>query len=298
MAQELASIQKMLIPVDFSDTSIRAIEHGAFMAKLYKADLVLVHVIEKHFQNFSVVASEIQFSLPSELVGKIKGKLIELAEKIRQDHGVNTTAITTEGGICEEIITIANTENIDLIVMGTHGVSGLSEMFLGSNAYKVVTLAPCPVLTVQSHAERVGFANILLPIDSSSHSRQKVVSAIHLAKKYGSSIALLGLLEEGNQSDADKFKLKLEQTKDFILKEGVPVSIELRLNGNLGKNTIHAARELKADLIMIMTDQDENFSESFLGSYAQQIVNHSRIPVLSIKPMVKANNLEWGYPYN
>ena len=297
-SQELSTIKKILIPVDFSETSQRAIAHGAFMANLYRADLVLVHVIEKHFQQFSVVSRELLFQLPTDLVERIRTQLDEVAENIRNEFGVVITAITTEGTICEEIIAAAEAEKVDLIVMGTHGTSGLSEMFLGSNANKVVTLSACPVLTVQSSAERIGFSNLLLPIDNSPHSRQKVNTAIYLAKSYGSSITLLGLVEEGNQSEASKFKIKLDQTAEFIKKEGVPVVTEMRLNGNLGKNTLAAARELKSDLIVIMTDQDENFSESFLGSYAQQIVNHSRIPVLSIKPKINPNNLEWGYPHN
>lgn len=292
------SIKKIIVPIDFSETSNNALEHGAFLAKLIKAELLLVHVLEKHFQKFLIVAPSVQFEMPSNIFGIIQDRLNEIAENVRMNYGVNALTLCTEGVISDEIVSIATSEKADLIIMGTHGTSGLSEVFLGSNAFKVVTLSDIPVLTVQSHTTRIGFSSILLPVDNSTHSRQKITPVINLAKSYSSSIHLLGLLTEDEKSNLEKFTLKIDQTKQYIHKSGVPVVAQVEVANNLAKHTIGKAVEMNADLIVIMTDQEDDFTGSFLGPYAQQIVNHSKVPVLSIKPKENANQLDWTYPYN
>lgn len=298
MKTKPVDIKKILIPIDFSETSMLAIEHGAFMARLYKADVVLVHVIEHSWQKFSIVAPEIKFELPENILSIAEEKLKEVAEKIRKDYGVTATAVSSEGNICGEIVEMVKTEKADIIVMGTQGSSGLQEVFMGSNSYKVVTLASCPVLTVQSHSRRIGFSEILLPIDNSDHSRQKVGHTIELAKHYGARVHILGLLDEDDSADLDKFKIKIEQVKEFVDKSGIPSTVHVQVGGNQAKNTINYAKQHNAELIVIMTDQEENFTGSFLGPYAQQVVNHSWVPVLTFKPVENPENISWTYPYN
>lgn len=290
-------IKKILLPIDFSETSLLAIEHGAFMAKLYKADLVLLHVLEKSWQNFSIVAPEIKFELPSNIMSVIEARLKELGEKIRKEYGVSSTVISTEGNICDEIVALSKNDGIDLVVMGTHGSSGFEEIFIGSNSYKVVTLSECPTLTVQTHARRVGFAEICLPIDNSNHSRQKINHAVAIAKKYGARLNIVGLLDEADAEDEAKFKIKIEQVEHYIQKCDIPFTSVTKIVANQAKETLNFAKQHNMDLIIIMTDQEENFTGSFLGPYAQQVVNHSWIPVLSIKPIEHPENLSWVHPY-
>lgn len=297
MKTKIFDVKKILIPIDFSETAMLAIEHGAFMAKLYKADVVLIHVIEHSWQKFSIVAPEIKFELPENILSLAEEKLKEVAAKIRKDYGVSSTVISTEGNICHEIVEAVKSEKADIIVMGTHGASGFEEVFIGSNSYKVVTLATCPILTVQSHSRRIGFSEILLPIDNSGHSRQKVSHTVELAKQYGARIHILGLLDEDDSVDLAKFQVKIEQVKEYVEKCELPTSVHIQVGGNQAKNTISYAKQHNADLIVIMTDQEENFTGSFLGPYAQQVVNHSWVPVLSFKPVENPENISWAYPY-
>lgn len=298
MKENSLHIKKILIPIDFSETSMIAIEHGAFMAKLYKADVVLVHVIEQNWQKFSIVAPEIRFELPDNILNLAEEKLKEIASKIRKDYGVSSTVVSTEGNICREIVETVKSENADMIVMGTHGASGFEETFIGSNSYKVVTLSSRPVLTVQTHSKRIGFSELLLPIDNSDHSRQKVQHTINIAKNYGARIHLLGLLDEGDSEELEKFKLKIEQVKIFIEKNNLPVVTNIEVGVNQARQTLNYAKQNNIDLIIIMTDQEENLTGSFIGPYAQQVVNHSWVPVLSIKPIENLDQMSWSYPYN
>lgn len=288
-------IEKILIPVDFSETAFIAIEHAAYMAQTFKAELILLHVVERHWEQFNIIQPEMVVPNPSEITNVIEKKLEQIAADIFSKYGVKSTSITSDGSIFSEIIAVADEHDVDLIIMGTHGTKGFVEFFIGSNTYKVVTQSFCPVLSVQKHAEKVGFKNIVLPIDDSLHSRQKVNHAVTIAKAFGATIHIVGLHESGGDK---KFELKIEQIEDYIKKSGLQCTRKVFKDTNQAKISQEYAKAINADLLIIMTDQDENITGRLLGSYAQQIVNHSAIPVISIPPelgIIDYPSLAGGY---
>lgn len=277
-------IRKIVTPIDFSETSMLAIEHAGQMAKLFNAEIVLAHVLEKNWQGFNIIEPEATFEVPPDFLVRMQAKLEELTQKISADYGVKASSIVTEGNVYNEIIAIVEEAGADVIVMGTHGTSGFEEFFVGSNTYRVVTRSQVPVLSVQTHAHKVGFKEIMLPIDDSDHSRQKVNHAVQIARAYNSRVHITGLVDEGD-TDEGKLKVKLEQVNRFLHNAGVNSVIEIIRGNNQATMTIKHAKSVNADLIIIMTDQEENLTGRFLGPYAQQVVNHSSIPVLSVKPV-------------
>lgn len=274
----------ILVPIDFSETGQLALEHAAFMARLAKADLLLLHVLP---------ASEYHFEIPErimvldnhEQVNKIvEQKLKEAAENVHKEYGIMPRTFHSSGRVASEIVQTARDEKADLIVMGTHGAKGYEEIFIGSNAEKVVNLAPCPVITVQTHATKIGFTNIVLPVDRSPHSREKVEVAIKLASMYAAKIHILGLVEEEEEHAYDKMQIVLDQVQHAIEKAGITFSRHTIKGDRLAAEALKYGESVKADLIIIMTDQESKMTGIFLGVLARQIVNHSRIPVMSIKP--------------
>jgi nucleotide-binding universal stress UspA family protein len=288
-------IKKILIPIDFSETSMLAIEHAGFTAQLFKAELVLLHVVEKHWEQFSIVAPELRVSPPSDLMNTIEKKLGEVATTIRSKYGVKSTTVLTTGNIFNEILSISKEQSVDLVVMGTHGTSGFVEFFIGSNTFKMVTQSDCPIISVQVHSNRLGFKEILLPIDDSAHSRQKVNHAIVLAKHFASKIHILGLADSDDETERKKFEIKLDQIEEYIKKCDLPYSRKTVDGKNQAKTSYDYAKSINADLIVIMTDQDENITGRLMGTYAQQIINHSKIPVMTIQPTF--STIEWVHPY-
>lgn len=279
-------IEKILIPIDFSETSLLAIEHAGFIAQVFKAELILLHVIEKYWEQFSVIQPELMVPVPNDFENAIEKKLEETAAAIRSKYGVKSTCITSEGHVFSEILAISKEHNVDLLVMGTHGTSGIMEFFIGSNTYKVVTQSECPVLSVQGHAKKIGFKDILLPIDDSAHSRQKVNHAIALAHHFASKIHIVGLPDSTDAADLKKFEIKLDQVEELVKKAGLTCSRKTMQGNNQARMTEEYAKTTNADLIVIMTDQDEDMTGRLMGTFAQQIINHSKIPVLSIQPIV------------
>ena len=279
-------IQKILIPIDFSETSLLAIEHAAFTAQLFKADLVLLHVVEKYWENFNIVVPELHIEAPTGIVNAIEKRLEDIAQNILSKYGVQSTCITSDGTIFSEIISVSKEQNVDLIIMGTHGVSGLAEFFVGSNTFKVVSQSELPVISIQAKAKKLCFQEIILPIDLSVHSRQKVHHAIVIAKHCASKIHIVGLGDSTDESEVKKLSLQLDQIEDFIKQNGIACVKKIITAPDQAKMTIDYATEVNADLIIITTDQDENMMGRLMGSYAQQIVNHSKIAVMSIQPVI------------
>lgn len=274
-------IHKILIPIDFSETSQLALDHAAFMASRYDAEIIFLHV----FETFSYQMEISQMLVQSVKVGDVvKEKLEALARETHKKYSVKVSTEMTTGSVATNVVEAAERLGADIIIMGTHGASGFEEFFIGSNAYKVVTKTGIPVLSVQTHAEKVGFKDIVVPIDNSKASRQKLRYAASLAKKYNSVLHVVSLITDPGPDMDHKFGIIEEQVSDFLKEKEVRFEVK-RINGdNIAKMTMEYANDIKADLITIMTEQEPNIAGFILGPYAQQVVNHSKIPVLSITP--------------
>lgn len=290
-------IQDILIPYDFSDTAALALEHAIFMAKLCKAKISLLHVIETY--SFTSAISNAFSKSQSEFESKIeettKEKLKGIADDIHKKSAIKVDYVAEVGSIYKQIIKVANDINANMIIMGTHGASGVSEFLLGSNAYKVVSGSPCPVITVQSHAKKIGFKDIVLPIDDSAVSRQKVTYAIELGKIYGSTVHIAGLRTSKSADFTRKFEIKVRQVEDYLVEHNVSCTRKMFDGDDISKMALNYANETNADLIIIMTEQEANAGFLGIGSAAQTLVNHSKVPVMSIRPRIDASRAVTGY---
>jgi nucleotide-binding universal stress UspA family protein len=277
-------IKKILVPTDFSETGLLALEHASFLARLVKADLILLHVLPVSEYHFEIPEPVMRIENHDEINAIVEQKLAEVADATRTNYGILPKTMSTRGKIANEVMQIAQDEKVDLIVMGTHGAKGFEELLIGSNAHKVVSLAPCPVITVQTHAKKLGFTNIVLPIDRSVHSREKVERAIDLATIYNSKLHILGLLENDDEGEYAKLQVILDQVQHAIEKTGLTFSRHTVKGDHLAAEALKFGVTVEADLIIIMTDHESALTGLFMGPLAKQIVNHSRIPVLSLKP--------------
>jgi nucleotide-binding universal stress UspA family protein len=277
-------LQKILVPIDFSETGMLALEHAGHMAGLAKADLILLHVLPVNQYHFEIPEPELHIENYDRVNAIVEERLNEAVETLRERHGVKARSLSAKGSVTREIIELANEEQVDLIVMGTHGAKGFEELFIGSNAHKVVSVAKCPVITVQTHVTRVGFTNIVLPIDRSVHSREKVNIALRFADLYDAKIHILGLLENNEEHENDKLQIVLDQVQHAVEQANLRFSRQTVKGTNLAYEAMRFGPEVNADLIVIMTEQESALTGVFLGPRAKQIVNHSRIPVMSIKP--------------
>jgi nucleotide-binding universal stress UspA family protein len=280
---ETFSVKRILIPVDFSETALLALDHATFMAKLFKAEIILIHVVEKFSFKIDIRKKNDDAADDRE----IRARLSELADGVKHQTGGTVQILMKAGKIAKKIVEAANETQADIIILGTHGVSGFEEFFMGSNAFRVVTEAQCPVMSVQVHSTKVGFNHIVLPIDNSAASRQKVRYAVELAKHYNSTIHIAGIITLDYKDIRKKFMAKLKQVEDYISKHGISHTTEILKGENIATLTLKHAEKLNADLIVIMTEQEDELTGLLMGTFAQQVVNHSKIPVMTVKPSLK-----------
>jgi nucleotide-binding universal stress UspA family protein len=144
-------IKRILVPTDFSESAQHALTYGVSFAREYKAELILVHVVETLTVGY---ASDL-FPVPmaevfEEISGYAKAEIAKIAAAIRPKE-VEVREMVVQGKPSAEITRIAKEESVDIIVLGTHGKGMLDQALFGSTAERVIRRAPCPVLTCQLH---------------------------------------------------------------------------------------------------------------------------------------------------
>jgi len=286
---------RILIPVDFSETSMLAISHGAFIAQFTKGDVYLLHVINSTFTSQNMFTPILQLEDPAAFHKKIEARMNELAQDIKSEFGVNVECMIKTGSPSSQIIDAINEINANLVVMGTHGYSPLEELVIGSNALRVITKANCQVMTMSKAASQKGYKRILIPIDNSPHSRQKVKYAIELAKQFSAHLYAVALLGADEDKDKPAMELVLHQIEKLATEKNVKYTSEV-LSGlkNRASATVQYADKVNADLIIIMSDQDAELSGFFLGPYSQQIIHLSKVPVITVKPEEHPGNVSFS----
>jgi nucleotide-binding universal stress UspA family protein len=277
-------IKKILVPTDFSQTSMNIIEHAAFMAKLCKADLYLLHVVEPVEYAYSEYQPEIMVKDVRGVEHMTTKRLERIAGMIRNEYEINTIYITKNGRLAPGVVRTAKQHKIDLIIMGIHGVTGIEEYIADNYVQKIIETSPCPVITLPSDATTVGFSNIVVPIDNSLHSRQKVNDVIEVAKQYHSIIHVLGFLD-GNEEVAERdLSIKLETVENAIKHAGLHFVKKIVTGHNIASEAIKYSEEVKADLLAVMTNHESILSGILWAKMAKQVINHSKVPIMSIKP--------------
>src|SRR5687767_8328363 len=145
-------IHKILVPVDFSESSLNALETAIQIAGNNKALLQILHVSD------GLAQAERTYTLENE-----RHIFDAMAGSILQNHGVKSEILFMDGFVGPTIITTASLNKPDLVVMGAHGTSGFRELFVGSNTYYVIKFSVCPVLVIPERNKWLGFSKVVYP---------------------------------------------------------------------------------------------------------------------------------------
>ncbi len=280
---------RFLVPVDFSEQSLIALDQAGNLATRYNAELTILYVIdEKKTKRFFINEKHLK-----EIRSKAETEIKNLVNSIKKTKHLEVKGLVLEGNVSETIIDVAKNIQADLIAFGTEKKWGLKEQILGSKALKIIKTSPAPILTIKGKFHRHGCQTILLPLDLTKETTQKVQNAINISKRFeGAEIQILSVIWTTNQKEVfARLKAQMETVMEKISAEGVPCK------GNIVKiipeeddfaETIVAFGEkINADLILIMTQQEENPVEMFIGSSAVKVINLSKIPVISFVPKSK-----------
>jgi nucleotide-binding universal stress UspA family protein len=313
-----ATIRSIVVPIDFSEMSVQAIEVANQLAHRFRAPIWLAHVHQFGYPaDFGTALppmppfSTVIFEQDSEK--RIAGQLSALAN----EYGLSSTdcRLLSGGPAFDEICRFARDFSAGLIVMPTHGYTGLKHVFLGSTAERVVRHSPCPVLVVRQEKQKLSTRRIftarriLVPVDFSSCSREGLNYAVGFAKEVGAEIILLhaaylGYIysNEGNfiydvrglqaaaREHAEHQMRKLVRTVKFG-----PVKFDTVLTeGSPALDICSVAKDHDVDLIITSTHGFTGLKHVLVGSVAEQVVRHAPCSVLVVPshPDIRTANLD------
>lgn len=293
-----AAKNQILVPVDFSEQSLIALDQSYNLARQIEAEITLLYVIEE----VGMLARFFSKQQDEEMRASIEENLRKVANDAEKKSKIAVNILVAKGVVYEKIVEVSEMINATLIIMGCNGTEGLKKKFIGSNALRVVRESKVPVITIKGKHHRSGCRNIVLPLDLTKETREKVTKAIEFAKLYsGAVIRVVSVLFTTDEFVVNRLTRQLGQVKAFIEKAEVECTAEIvkgiKGEETLAQNIIDYAHRVEGDLIMIMTQQEVDFTQYFIGSAAQEIINTSDIPVLSIIPVMKKDTTAFVKPY-
>ena len=273
-------MQPVIVAVDFSNTSIHAIEYAISLANKMKSDIQLIWVDKISSQE------AVYPDTTNENRNEAKKRFDELVKQYgkRLAKGKSIEYKLKKGRIYREVDNLARIVNADLIIAGAHGISGYEEYWIGSNAYKIVSYTNCPVITVRhDFIIRKNIGKILVPMDGSAETLQKIPFVVKLATLFKSEIHLVTTHNSHLKSIQRMTEKIVQPAITYLQKYQVRFIEDTIVANDLTKSVLSYAVNVEADLIAIMTEQ-ETPTNILLGTQAQQLINQSPIPVLSIHP--------------
>jgi nucleotide-binding universal stress UspA family protein len=285
------AFHKILCPVDFSPGSQCAMRAAVRLANEHDGELVLVHswFVPTLYAGEILLSGEVVQQISDDAERALAGALAEaVALGARR-----VTSKLVSGVPWQQIVDTALSDSFDLIVIGTHGRTGIARVLLGSIAELVVRHAPCPVLAIRPGPEPEAFRHVLCPVDFSESSRDATRLAASLVQPGGAGITLLHVIElpvsyAGElrsfelSSDLDeRSAARLDEwVKELAAKVAVPVTRQSRIGG-AGAQTLAAVdADSTIDLVVMGSHGRTGASRLLLGSVAEKVVRHARCPVL------------------
>jgi nucleotide-binding universal stress UspA family protein len=265
-----------IVPVDFSLDSLKGLEWAVLFSKRHPVNIQLVYVLSNstNFQP-SVVEQE-------ELYAKSQFKKLLSQYEPRLGEGSKIRYIIKKGKIYREIVNQVNSYKQAVVSASTHGASGFEELFIGSNALKIIAATDRPVFTLRKEVPKE-IRKIVLPIKLHRTTRQKAPITAEIAKIFDAEVHVLTVSGNRNKRDLERLESYSKQVQSQLKARQVRTVMKTLVGDNLPNLVVNYAEAIDADLISIMSFQLDKWNV-LLGSFSQQMVNRSSIPLLNITP--------------
>ncbi len=279
---KIIHIRKILVPVDFSNNCMNALQTAVAIAKRHQAIVHLLYVNDYDYDLFQNDANIIAPRLKDYLK-----TLAQLAKTVIVNDGVKCTYATEHGGVTHNILKTSINLNIDLIVMGKNGTNGLSKTYAGTHAIQIAEKSRVPVIIIPENVTKHNFENILFPIRPLLSMTDKYDSLRPFILKSKPSITLLNLRNPNYENELHiihrlslLMKMKLES-------DDVPYDLQYYFeNNDFAEHVIKVIEESekKFDLTIVTAEISKSNKDFHISYYTQKIIHHATIPVLIIRP--------------
>jgi len=289
-ARPQISIHRVLMATDFSECSSRALQHALAVARHYKAELDLVHVIQPFAYSFVGYDAMVQ---AHDLAEREIKEFVYSLQRNRALEGIDHRCWVFDGDVAEIVRRIVRSHRTDLVVVGTHGRSGLRKLVLGSVAEDVFRQSPCPVLTVGPYspgmAREPRLKHVLFATDFSAASEEALPWAVSAAQEFGARLTALHVRPELKGEDAqdrDRMNAALQERRRDLL-----ASVSNQVNdakfeiqtGDPATMILEVAAAHDIDLIVFGLKPLRSFSDRVPWVQAYDVVCEAACPVLTVR---------------
>jgi nucleotide-binding universal stress UspA family protein len=299
-----AKVQKILVTTDFSNQALPAVRYALAFGSALGASVTLLHVIEPA-SPMAGMESLVLARTDSE-VEALAGQELEALARRESKGNVKMTTMVRSGKPFHEIALVAGERRADLIVIATHGHTGLERVMLGSTAERVVRHAPCPVLTIPTRnlpkrakpAAPLKLKKILVPIDFSSLSKDALPYAlllaghadaelvlVHIVEKYPMESLLGPVTNELTVPWIKQAEANLEDMASDLIKTARVKAKAMVQHGAPFEAICDAAKTVGADMIVLTTHGYTGLRHVWLGSTAERVVRHAPCPVMVVREL-------------
>jgi len=273
-------MKKILVPTDFSDHAYQALKVAAQIAKKNGAEITLLHMLELPHQGSDAIGSG--HDVPEIMM--FKNAAINRLEDLMDDDclkGLNVTEVIQFELAFNGIMKISEKNNIDLIIMGSHGASGFKEMFIGSNAEKVVRNSGVPVLIIKKDAGEFSVEKFVFASDFTDEIKIPFSKVVSFANKFDAELELVMI---NTPSSFKPTHVAVEIIKTFASNFSINKhTINIYNDVNVENGILNFADHINADLIGVCTHGRKGIAHFFNGSISEDLVNHSMRPIVTFK---------------
>ncbi len=278
-------MKKILVPTDFSKPAKLATDAAIAIAKKAKAQIVLLHILEQpSSKSFNVTGEassgdsweEKLFTM--RLIERAKNEFTKIVQEA-ESEGVKVSQHLRLGNPFHGMQTVITELNVDLVVMGTSGRSKLEEMLVGSNTEKVVRHAHCPVLTIHEKPSNTDFKNIIYATSMTENEKSFSDVIKNVQEIYDATVHIVRINTPMNFRPDTEVKTIMRNFAKKIRLKNYTLNVFNDLSEEEG--IIHFADSIQADLIGMATHGRTGFAHVLAGSVAEDVVTHSKRPVLT-----------------
>ncbi|WP_193812427.1 universal stress protein [Kaistella flava (ex Peng et al. 2021)] len=277
-------IKTILIPIDFTEKSKNALKVAAKMAQRHQAKLIISHTVHIYYMISRSGKQVIGSETVQENTNRATEKLDKLRISLLEKFNIEVETRLCSQNIIDSINDSVESDQIDLVVMGTSGQQKMKQLILGSNSYNVLLHANCSVLLIPEKFKKTSFKKILFPIRVKDELDQKADLSILLANKNDGNINLLGVGDPDRMIEVRKSYIEMK--KNLMLKS-TDYESEFLLSHDNAEIIAQVAKDKKCDIILL-ADEDEHSWKSFMAdNFFKKMINGTTIPLFIVKSKLK-----------
>lgn len=287
------NIQTILVPIDFKEPSIRAVQYAGNLAEKTDAALIFLYVIDTPGLLAQFFQSNDQLI---QITSQAKDQLTEVTRELKQKKPqLDISTQVVMGKPYQKILEVAKEVDAQLIILGENHESGHPDETIGTTVYHVTLNAPVPVLTYTGDTSKIN-DRIVVPLDLTKEIREQLSAALFYGLEYGATIYLVSALIGGVEIKESRIWKKLQDAKETLELNGVKCFAKLfeRTKVPPFERVLEYTNEIDAGMILLMTHREGFSYVNYIGAFAHYIMNKSQIPVLSISSVKASIDLS-GY---